>query len=66
MRPVSTAQAQLMRVSRGEPKEPTRRAAAPALRQLSPQERLQERLEERRLSTGWRERKTPSKGYGGA
>ncbi len=66
MKPVSTAQAQLMRMSRGNPKAPTTRKPAPALRELSPLERLQEREEERRHANGWRERKPPIKGYGGA
>lgn len=50
----------------GKPTAPVAREAAKVARELSPEERLQERLEERRLAAGWRERKVPSKGYGGA
>ncbi len=50
----------------GKPTAPVTRKAATGLRSLSPEERLQEKLEERRLSDGWRERRVPSKGHGGA
>ncbi len=50
-----------MRKARGTPKPPTHRAPAPELRQLSPQERLQELLETRRFDSGWRERRPPPK-----
>lgn len=55
-----------MTQGRGAPTAPVMRFAATGTRFLSPEERLQERLEERRLTVGWRERKVPTKGYGGA
>lgn len=55
MKPVSMAQAALMRKSRGIPKGPTVRTPAASLRELSPEERLQEHLEEKRLKRAWNE-----------
>ena len=55
MKPLSIAQAALMRKSRGTPTPPKKRTPAPEDRPLSPEERLQERLEERRLRKGWDE-----------
>jgi len=65
-KPLTLAQAALMRKARGTVKPPTWRDPATELRALSPAERLQERLEAQRLETGWRQRRAPEKGYGGA
>jgi len=64
MKPLTTAQAALMRKNRGKVQEPTRRSPAPDLPPLSPQERAQELAEERRFNAGWRERKSPPKAIG--
>jgi len=50
----------------GKPTPPVARKAAKVPLTLSAQERLQELLEERRMQKGWRERKAPPKGFGGA
>jgi len=49
----SLAQAALMRKSRGTPKGPTKRVPAAADRPLSPEEKLQEYLETKRLRKSW-------------
>jgi hypothetical protein len=43
------------RKTTGKPTPPVKRKPAPTQRPLSPEERLQEHLEERRLTKGWRE-----------
>lgn len=53
MKPKSMAQAALMRKSRGTPRGPTKREPAAADRPLSPAEKLQERLEAKRLEKAW-------------
>lgn len=65
-KPLTLAQAALMRKARGTVQAPTRREPAAALRALSPAERLQERLEARRLESEWRQRRPSEKGYSGA
>jgi hypothetical protein len=50
----------------GKPTPPVARSAAAKLPTLSAQERLQERLEARRMAQGWRESKPPARGHGGA
>lgn len=55
MKTRSMAQLALMRKTRGNPVPPTKRTPAPEDRTLSPEERLQERLEERRLRKSWDE-----------
>ncbi len=68
MKPLSMAQAALMRKARGTPKSPTVRTPAPTLRPLSPEERLQEHLEEKRLKKAWGENRLTAtlRGYGGS
>jgi hypothetical protein len=68
MKPKSMAQAALMRKSRGTPKGPTKRTPAAVDRPLSPEEKLQEHLEEKRLRRAWDNNELPAslKGYGGA
>ncbi len=55
MKPLSMAQAALMRKSRGTPRAPTVRKPAAEMRALTPEEKLQEYLEERRLRRSWDE-----------
>ncbi len=68
MRPLSMAQAALMRKSRGTPRAPTVRTPAPELKKLSPEEKLQEHLEEKRLKRAWSENRLTAtlRGYGGS
>ena len=52
---LTTAQKEHFRKARGTPVSPTVRTPAPALRELSLPERLDEKLEERRLRKAWDE-----------
>lgn len=52
---LTNAQKAAFRKPRGTPASPTVRTPAPGLRELSPQERLDEKLEERRLRKTWDE-----------
>lgn len=66
MKPKSIAQAALIRKSRGTPRGPTKREPAAADRPLSPEEKLHEHLESKRLKKSWDEGRLTAtlKGYG--
>lgn len=55
MKKRSTAQLALMRKTRGTPTPPKKRTPAAADRALSPEEKLQEHLESKRLKKAWDE-----------
>jgi hypothetical protein len=62
------AQRALMRKGHGQAKPPTVRTPATELRALSPEEKLQEHLEEKRLKKAWGENRLTAtlRGYGGS
>lgn len=65
---LTDAQRSLMSLARGQVKGPTKRTPAVAVRELSPEERLQEHLEAKRLQRSWDSNKLTAslKGYGGS
>ncbi len=65
MKRLTDAQVGRMRKSRGVVKGPTVRTPAPELRPLSPEEKLQERLEERQLKRAWESNRLTASFRGG-
>lgn len=65
MKPRSAAQAALFGKKGSKPKPPTALRPAPDPPPLSPEQRAQEVLEDRRFESGWRERREPPRGSQG-